>query len=81
MLDVIKIDQELWTFLLELIMERLFNPKSVCLGEVLNLLTFLRNFMMCKKNKIVVQVNWKYIYNFIYSLYYSAEANYLYSST
>lgn len=80
-LEVVKIDTELWTFLLEIIMKRLFDPSSVCLSEVLNLLNFLRNFMMCKKKKINVQVDWRYIYNFIYSLYFSAESNYLYSST
>ena len=64
--------------MIDILLKRIFDPEILIHNEVFNLLNFLRNFMVCKKSKIQVEFDWKHIYNFVYSLFYSIEANNLY---
>lgn len=64
--------------MIDILLKRIFDPVKLVHSEVYNLINFLRNLMVCKKDKIHVQFDWRHIYNFIHSLYYSIEANNVY---
>ena len=73
-----RIPQDLRNLILEILFKWIFDPEIMVHSEVYNLLNFARNFMVCKKSKIQVNLDWRHIYNFVHSLFYSIEANNLY---
>jgi hypothetical protein len=60
------------------VLQRLFNPSQLVHSEVFNLLNFARTHLACNKHKVEVDFDWRLVYNFIHSLFYSNEANALY---
>lgn len=77
-LETVRVPQDLRNFVIDILLKRIFDPEILVHSEVYNLLNFLRNFLVCRKQKIDVDFDWRHVYNFIHSLFYSVEANNLY---